>query len=59
MQGISFDASSIVPDISLVRQRLDELIARGALLQPADLYQVRDLVRHLEYRYGTEPFRST
>lgn len=52
MQGVSIDSSHLLHVTRIVRERLDELIERGSLIQPQELHYLRQYVHRSEVHYG-------
>lgn len=53
MQGVSKDSAPVFGSLRIVRKRLDELIHRGALVQPDELVYLRSMIERVEYEHGT------
>lgn len=53
MQGVSKDSTVLFSSLDLVRKRLDELIERGALVQPDELEVIRRMIERTKEDHGT------
>lgn len=52
MQGVSKDSTHLFSSLRLVRYRLDELIERGALVQPDEISYIRRMIERVEEEHG-------